>query len=80
MNRVLMFSSVAILILEMSSVTEVSAYTASAQLQASGTAARHAVRSNSVDRDTGESCTTRIFAMTKSDGSRTIRYSVDCEE
>jgi hypothetical protein len=80
MNRFLIFSSLAIFILEVSSASEVSAYFAVTQRGASVTVERHAAQSRSVDRDASASCTTRIFVMTKSDGSRTIRKSVDCEE
>ena len=43
-------------------------------------AERRAAQSHSADRDTDAPCTTRIFVMTKTDGSRTLRKSVDCEE
>jgi hypothetical protein len=80
MNRLLILSSLAILILEVSSASEAGAYSAAMRHWASVAPERHAAQSHSVDRDIGGSCITRLFVMTKSDGSRTIRKSVDCEE
>jgi hypothetical protein len=80
MNKFLIFSGLAILVLEASSVFEVSAHPAGLERWASVTAERQSGQSRSVDRDDGAPCTTRIFVMTKSDGSRAMRKSVDCEE
>jgi hypothetical protein len=79
MNRLLILSSLAIFILE-ASASEVSAYAAASRHGESATAEPPAVQSHSVDGDSGVPCTTKYFVMTKSDGSRTIRKSVDCEE
>jgi hypothetical protein len=80
MNKLLIFSCVAISILEASSAFQLSAHPVALERGASVTAERRAAQSHSADRDTDAPCTTRIFVMTKTDGSRTLRKSVDCEE
>ena len=76
MKKVLIFASAAAFIFGAREV-DASALAAS---RAGSAAERLTAKVNGVERHDGVFCTIRYFPMTKDDGSRTTRKSVDCEE
>ena len=80
MNRALISIAATALMLAGSSAREIAVVSGGGRIGAEVTAEHHAGQSAIVNRELGVPCTTRYFLMTRRDGSRVARKSVDCEE